>query len=117
MKYNKLGRTGLDVSIIGLGMEHLTSPEKIAPVVHRAIDQGINYIDLMIWSSELKDALGVALKGRRDNGILADHLQADYGSLPVKASDCIECGDCLECCPFEVDVISKMEQTVELFEV
>jgi predicted aldo/keto reductase-like oxidoreductase len=48
---------------------------------------------------------------------LYDHLRADYGALPVKASDCIECGDCMERCPFGVDVISKMEQTVELFEV
>lgn len=77
MRYNKLGRTGLDVSIIGLGMEHLVaSPEKVAPVVHRAIDEGMNYIDMMIWTSEHKDVLGTALKGRRDKVILAGHLGA-----------------------------------------
>ncbi len=47
---------------------------------------------------------------------LTAELQADYDALPVKASDCIECGECTERCPFGVDVISKMRETVELFE-
>ena len=77
MRYNKLGRTGLDVSIIGLGMEHLIpSPQKAAPVVHRAIDRGMNYIDMMIWTPEHKDVLGGVLKGCRDKVILAGHLGA-----------------------------------------
>ena len=92
MRYNKLGRTGLDVSIISLGMEHLTSPEKIAPVVHQAIDRGINYIDLMIWSPELKDALGIALKGRRDKVILAGHLGvAETNGQYRRSRDLEEC--------------------------
>jgi len=77
MEYRKLGRTGLDVGVIGLGMEHLiTSPEKVAPVVHRAIDRGMNYIDMMIWTPEHKDVLGGALKGYRNKVILAGHLGA-----------------------------------------
>jgi len=48
MEYRKLGRTGLDVSAIGLGMEHLVPlPENIEPVVHKAIDEGINYLAMM----------------------------------------------------------------------
>jgi predicted aldo/keto reductase-like oxidoreductase len=43
-------------------------------------------------------------------------LQAAYNALPTNASDCIECGDCMERCPFDVDVISKMREAVELFE-
>jgi hypothetical protein len=39
-----------------------------------------------------------------------------YASLPVKASDCIECEVCLERCPFEVDIIAKMRRAVEVFE-
>jgi len=92
MQYNKLGRTGLDVSIISLGMEHVTSPEKISPVVHRAIDGGINYLDLMIWSPELKDALGRALKGHRDNVILAGHLGvAETNGQYRRSRDIDEC--------------------------
>ncbi|MBU0492356.1 MAG: aldo/keto reductase [Chloroflexi bacterium] len=75
MKTNKLGRTGLDVSVIGLGMEHLVPlPDNIAPVVHRALDRGITYIDLMIWVPEVMSILGETLKGRRDQVILAAHL-------------------------------------------
>ncbi len=44
-------------------------------------------------------------------------LRADYDALPVKASDCVECGDCVERCPFEVDVIAKMRKAMQVFEV
>jgi predicted aldo/keto reductase-like oxidoreductase len=39
-----------------------------------------------------------------------------YASLPAKASDCIECEECLERCSFEVDIIGKMRRAVEVFE-
>ena len=41
---------------------------------------------------------------------------AMYQSLPVKASACIECEDCMRRCPFKVDVISRMKQAAGLFE-
>jgi predicted aldo/keto reductase-like oxidoreductase len=75
MEHSVLGKSGLKVSIIGLGMEHLCpAPERIAPVVHRAIDLGINYVDLMIWTAPVKDAFGAALRGHRDKVLLAAHL-------------------------------------------
>lgn len=74
MQYRKLGRTGLDVSIIGLGMEHLSSRETIEPVVHHALEAGINYIDLMIWRAEVKDSFAATLRGRRKGIVLAGHL-------------------------------------------
>jgi predicted aldo/keto reductase-like oxidoreductase len=49
-------------------------------------------------------------------GGLNDELRAAYASLPVKASACTECGDCLARCPFGVDVIARMRQAVEVFE-
>jgi len=42
--------------------------------------------------------------------------RAQYDALPVKASECTECGLCVERCPFKVDVISKLRETVELLE-
>ncbi len=75
MRFRKLGKTGLDVSVIGLGLEHLVPlPENIEPVVHRAIDRGINYMDMMIWVPEVMSAFGAALKGQRDTVFLAGHL-------------------------------------------
>ncbi len=50
-----------------------------------------------------------------DNDEKAEILAA-YAALPVKASECIECGDCMERCPFEVDVIARMRKAVEIFE-
>ena len=93
MRYTKLGRTGLDVGILGLGMEHLT-PENIGPVVGRAIDSGMNYIDIMIWTPERKDAFGAALKGKRDKVILAGHLSVgDQNGQYRKTRDLKECDD------------------------
>jgi predicted aldo/keto reductase-like oxidoreductase len=39
-----------------------------------------------------------------------------YANRPVKASACIECEECLERCPFDVDIIGKMHRAVEVFE-
>ncbi|MGB3345838.1 MAG: aldo/keto reductase [Candidatus Humimicrobiia bacterium] len=48
---------------------------------------------------------------------LTKEIQNEYNKLPAKASDCNECGVCIERCPFEVDVISKMKQIRKLFEL
>jgi uncharacterized protein len=42
-------------------------------------------------------------------------LQAAYDALPANASDCIQCGDCEERCPFDVAVTDKMEEAAALF--
>jgi predicted aldo/keto reductase-like oxidoreductase len=47
---------------------------------------------------------------------VSDDLRAAYRALPAPASDCTECGQCVERCPFGVDVIEKMRRAVELLE-
>ena len=39
-----------------------------------------------------------------------------FAAMSAKGSDCTECGVCVERCPFEVAVITKMKGAVELFE-
>jgi len=39
-----------------------------------------------------------------------------YSGFQVKASACVECEICVERCPFDVDIISKMHVAVQLFE-
>jgi len=76
MKYRKLGKTGLDVSIIGLGTEYLNKKPKktVVSVVHEAIEEGINYFDLVFAFPEYRDNLGASFKGYRDKIIITGHL-------------------------------------------
>jgi predicted aldo/keto reductase-like oxidoreductase len=45
-----------------------------------------------------------------------EQLREWYSGFPVKASACTVCGLCLERCPFEVDIMAKLGQAMELFE-
>jgi len=76
MIYRKLGRTGVDVGIVGLGAEYLEfEPEKtIISVVHEAMDSGVNYIDLFMASPGVRDNFGRALRNRRQKVMIAGHL-------------------------------------------
>ncbi len=71
-----LGRTGIEVGMIGLGTEYLNgvAEETVVSVVQEAIDNGVNYIDLLFAFPEYRNNFGMALKGRRDKAVLAGHL-------------------------------------------
>ena len=76
MGYRKLGRTGVDVGVVGLGAEYIWHEPyaTVASVVNEALDNGINYIDLFMGSPDVRDHFGKVLKGRRDRLMLAGHL-------------------------------------------
>ncbi len=78
MIYRKLGRTGADVGVIGLGAEYLEhEPEKtVVSVVHEAVDNGVNYIDLFLASPGVRDNIGKALINKRQKVMIAGHLGA-----------------------------------------
>ena len=78
MEFRELGRTGLDVSTIGLGTEYLINLpcEHVIAVIHEAIAQGINYFDLFFAQPEFRNNMGAAFKGYRDRVFLAAHLGA-----------------------------------------
>ncbi|MGQ9609212.1 MAG: aldo/keto reductase [bacterium] len=48
------------------------------------------------------------------NGLTTEIRDA-YNAMKKNASDCIQCGNCEERCPFDVEVIPKMEQAEKLF--
>ncbi len=47
---------------------------------------------------------------------VTESIRRKYHELEVKASSCIQCGACMERCPFGVDVQANMERAAGLFE-
>ena len=76
MQFRKLGRTGLEVSAIGLGTEHLNGQprETVVSVIREAIERGVNYFDLVFSFSDYLDNLSAAFQGHREHVILTGHL-------------------------------------------
>lgn len=79
MEYRPLGKTGMEISVIGYGASPLgnvfgeTDEAEGVRAVHYAIDHGINYFDVapMYGVTLAETRLGRALKGRRDRIFLA----------------------------------------------
>ena len=46
---------------------------------------------------------------------LASWASERYESMKVKADACIKCGKCLERCPYELDIVSKLKSVAEDF--
>lgn len=47
---------------------------------------------------------------------LTADLRDAYRALPALASECIECGECNERCPFDVDAVTNMQEAAHVFE-
>lgn len=79
MQYRVLGKTDLEVSVVGFGASPLgdafgiTDPEEGERAVHLAIDEGINFFDVSPYYglSLAEFRLGAALRGRRSKVVLS----------------------------------------------
>jgi aryl-alcohol dehydrogenase-like predicted oxidoreductase len=78
MEYRQLGRTGIEVSAYALGTMMLgadgnTDRRECLRIVHDALDHGINVIDTadLYSEGESETIVGEALRGRRDDVVLA----------------------------------------------
>jgi L-galactose dehydrogenase len=82
MRYRKLGRTDLEVSILGFGASPLgdvfsvTDPVESKLAVHYAIERGINFFDVSPYYGVTlaEQRLGVALDGLRHHPTVAATL-------------------------------------------
>ncbi|MBN2558867.1 MAG: aldo/keto reductase [Clostridia bacterium] len=76
MIYSQLGKTGIDISRISLGAEHIENADfgTVLKIVDTAMDAGVNYTDLFMGSPGIRDNFGKALKGRRSRMMVAGHL-------------------------------------------
>ena len=89
MQYRTLGRTGMKVSPYCLGammfggMGNSDHDDSIR-IIHKAVDAGINFIDTADRYSqgESEEIVGKALKGRRDNIVLATKVHGPMGDDP-----------------------------------
>ena len=84
MEYRRLGQTGLKVSALCLGTVNFserTPAEEVARIIHRALDEGINFIDTANVYSQgrSEEAVGKALKGRRHEVVLATKVCGRMG--------------------------------------
>jgi hypothetical protein len=73
MLHRRLGRTELQVSVVGFGglpLARVGAPEAVR-VIHRALDLGINFFDTARLYSTSEEKIGAALRGRRSGAIVA----------------------------------------------
>ena len=73
MKMVRLGKTGLNVSRVGIGGIPIQRPsEDVAQmVIQKAIDLGVNFIDTSIGYGDSEIRIGKAIAGKREDVILA----------------------------------------------
>jgi hypothetical protein len=78
MKYTTLGKTGLTVSVVGLGGIPIqkTDVNGVIAVIDACIEEGINYIDTARAYTVSEEYLGAALEGRRERFIIATKSMA-----------------------------------------
>jgi aryl-alcohol dehydrogenase-like predicted oxidoreductase len=89
MEYRPLGRTGVSVSAYCLGTMMFgawgnTDQDECVHMIRRALDAGINFVDTADVYGEggSETIVGKALKGRRDEVILATKVHGAMGSGP-----------------------------------
>ncbi|MEU8173569.1 aldo/keto reductase [Microbispora hainanensis] len=90
MRYRMLGRTGIQVSpyclgtmMFGAAIGNPDHDESIR-IIHKALDAGINFVDtadVYSWG-ESEEIVGKALKGRRDDVVLASKVHYPMGDDP-----------------------------------
>jgi aryl-alcohol dehydrogenase-like predicted oxidoreductase len=89
MEYRNLGRTGVTVSSLCLGAMMFggwgtKDHDDSIRIIHRALDAGVNFVDTAdVYSAgESEEIVGKALRGRRDDVVLASKVHMPMGEDP-----------------------------------
>ncbi|MFI6790544.1 aldo/keto reductase [Nonomuraea sp. NPDC050383] len=89
MRYRVLGGTGIEVSVHCLGAMMFGAAgnpdhDDCVRIVHAALDRGVNFVDTadMYSAGESEEIVGKALKGRRDDVVLATKVYFPMGEGP-----------------------------------
>ena len=88
MEYRALGKTGMTVSEISLGCEHLQGKDynTVKTVIDAALDGGINFMDVFMSEPQVRSNIGKALEGRRDKVIIQGHIGSCWVDGQYKVS-------------------------------
>ncbi len=84
MEYRKLGRSGLNISAIGIGANTFgwyVDQQASFSIINHALDMGINYIDTADWYSggRSEKIVGKAIKDKRSQVIIATKFGLPMG--------------------------------------
>ena len=87
MEYRTLGRTGMKVSPLCLGAMNFGDPTQETEsirIIHQALDAGINFVDTanVYNRGASEEIVGKALKGRREEVVLATKVHGRMGEGP-----------------------------------
>src|SRR4051795_10150516 len=89
MEHRQLGRTGVSVSKFCLGAMMFGAwgnpdHDESIRIIHAALDAGLNFVDTAdVYSrGESEEIVGKALKGRRDDVVLATKVHGTMGDDP-----------------------------------
>ena len=79
MIYRALGKTGMKVSEVSIGLEHMQGKDEglVRGVIERALSLGVNFFDAFMSEPNVRDHIGLALEGQRERV----HIQGHFGAV------------------------------------
>ncbi|MEZ4640880.1 MAG: aldo/keto reductase [Caldilineaceae bacterium] len=103
MQYRTLGRTGLRVSALALGTVELgidygirvpghygrPPEEEAVALIHAALENSVNFIDTARTYGAAEDVIGKALRGRRDQAIIATKVATQGADRQTLTGDAL----------------------------
>jgi predicted aldo/keto reductase-like oxidoreductase len=76
MEFRELGKTGLQVSVIGLGCENLDGKpySQVEATINAALEHGVNILDVFMPGKEIRENIAKALGNRRNKVMIQGHI-------------------------------------------
>ena len=87
MKYRNLGRSGLEVSEVGLGCNNFGGRwgyDRAKTIIDAALEHGVNFLDTadVYGESESESIIGRALRGKRSEVVIGTKFSSPMGTGP-----------------------------------